>query len=201
MIDELVPILDDNGGGGNRKRAAVTAIILAVVFTLAFITATLISKFVTKTFTVDGTSMHPTLSGGVSGDYGDGDKVVVNRLSKIKRGDIVVLYASGYNNALVKRAIALEGDTLEIKDGVIFINGSAIEENYLTEENKILRDINGTPINKAKETVPEGHIYVLGDNRLVSNDSRYLGYIPLSSVEGKVFLIIRENKTLALPKK
>ncbi|NLZ24984.1 MAG: hypothetical protein GX891_00785, partial [Clostridiales bacterium] len=56
MIDELVPILDDNGGGGNRKRAAVTAIILAVVFTLAFITATLISKFVTKTFTVDGTS-------------------------------------------------------------------------------------------------------------------------------------------------
>jgi len=201
MIDELVPILDDNGGGGNRKRAAVTAIILAVVFTLAFITATLISKFVTKTFTVDGTSMYPTLSGGVSGDYGDGDKVVVNRLSKIKRGDIVVLYASGYNNALVKRAIALEGDTLEIKDGVIFINGSAIEENYLTEENKILRDINGTPINKAKETVPEGHIYVLGDNRLVSNDSRYLGYIPLSSVEGKVFLIIRENKTLALPKK
>jgi len=157
---------------------------------LAFLTASLIKTYVTETFTVDGSSMNYTLSGGVLGNYEDGDRVVVNHYGKIKRGCIVVLRIEGHANALVKRVIGMAGDRIKIISGVLYVNDVIQDEDYVAPENK---NIVNPSSNMAEITVSQDCVFVMGDNRNGSSDSRDFGEVPTSQIAGKVFMILLEN--------
>lgn len=126
----------------------------------AFFVITLIFTFVFRVFSVDGPSMKPTLH--------DGDKVVVSTIGySPKKGDIVVLSSTeGLKKPIIKRVIAVAGDKVDINftTGVVTVNGS--EEHYTDELTTQQFDV-AFPI-----VVPEGTVFVLGDNRSVSLDSR-----------------------------
>lgn len=138
---------------------------------------------------VDGRSMLDTLV--------DGEVMLVDRTAYAfktpARGDIVMCYypdeyyeSQGLLYASrVKRVVAVAGDTIETVDGEVYINGERIDEPYLTPER-----VGGQYIER--QTVPEGCVYVLGDNRSVSRDSRYetVGPIPVQRVVGKVRLVL-----------
>lgn len=146
---------------------------------------------------VDGRSMLDTLV--------DGQVMLVDRTAytfqKPARGDIVLCYyPDDYYTSQelpyatrVKRVVAVAGDTIETVDGVLYVNGERIEEPYLTPER-----IGGQFIRP--QTIPEGCVYVLGDNRAVSRDSRYdtVGSIPLYRVVGKVRMVIYPFKNAHL---
>lgn len=134
---------------------------------------------------VDGSSMLDTLE--------ENDIMFVDRIVYCfrapKRGDIVICYypddyyeqTNKSYNTRVKRVIAVGGDTIEARDGVVLINGTAIDEPYLTLSRVGFLEIE-------RQVIPDGCVYVLGDNRSVSIDSRNpsVGPIPLFRVIGKV---------------
>lgn len=142
----------------------------------ALIIAILVNKFIFfNVYLPPSGSMIPTLN--------DNDKVLVTRIynmDNIKRGDIIVFYSKELDERLVKRLIGVPGDEIEIKKGVVFINGAQLNEDYV--KNKKESD--------GKFKVPEGKYFFLGDNRSVSYDSRYWDdpYIESSQIEGKVLL-------------
>ena len=97
-----------------------------------------------------------------------------------QRGDIVVFHIANREGAdLVKRVIGLPGEVVELRDGRVFIDGELLPEPYLTG----FDDSNEPPL-----SVPEGHYYVLGDNRGVSYDSRFMGPIPMEQIIGKAWV-------------
>ena len=138
---------------------------------------------------VDGPSMLPT--------FEHGDLILVNRIaytlnetSLPEYEDIVIFTNKSRGYELIKRVIGLPGDHIEIKDGEVYRNGTLLSEVYLDES----IHPNGTEGN-IDEIVKEGHIFVMGDNRANSADSRYeeIGQINMSDVKGKVFLRMIPN--------
>ena len=106
---------------------------------------------------------------------------VQTELGEVKRFDIVVVKYDG--KYLIKRVIALPGETLEYKDSKLYINGEEIEETFLEADVK-------TDNFKLSGKVPENYYFVVGDNREVSLDSRYLGAFSRSKIIGKTTLTI-----------
>lgn len=138
----------------------------------AFIIAFLINKFLLFKVLIPSESMVPTLNVG--------DRLFVTRvynLDKLERGDIVVFYSEELQEDLIKRLIGLPGDKIEIKNGIVYVNGEVLEEDYIGAED----NVNGV------YTVPEGKYFFLGDNRLYSKDSRYWinPYIDGKDITGK----------------
>lgn len=130
-------------------------------------------NFVSARIRVDGQSMEPT--------FHDGDYVIVNRLayrgSDFTRGDVVVFpYPLNREEDFIKRVIALPGDRVYIQGGQVYVNSVAILEDYLAEP---------TFGNMAELVVPEGHVFVMGDNRNDSSDSRVWGPLGVDEVIGK----------------
>ena len=135
-----------------------------------------IRLFVLDWIWISGESMLPTLE--------DGELVLAEKISKstggISYGDVVIVsYPDGMQ--CVKRVLGMEGDILEIHDKQVFRNGQAIEEPYLYEET--FRDMQIV-------TVPKNTVFVMGDKRNNSTDSRMVGPIPMSRVIGHVFAVI-----------
>lgn len=131
---------------------------------------------------VDGDSMLP--------NFEHGDRLIVNRLAykdKVPEyEDIVIFYCETKNYTLIKRVIGVPGDQIEIKDGKVYRNGTELNESrYLSCET----------IGNINTIVEEGHVFVLGDNRPDSADSRYaeIGQIPLTEIKGKVLLRLFPN--------
>lgn len=159
------------------------ALIIAVL--LAFV----IRYFLFAPIVVDGESMMPTLH--------DQDRMIVNKLnykiSDPKRFDIIVFHAPEGKD-YIKRIIGLPGDTLKYKDDVLYINGKAYEEPYLEEYKKQVVD---GPLTESftleektgKKTVPEGELFVMGDNRRDSKDSRHIGTVSYEKVLGNTSVI------------
>lgn len=150
----------------------VRTLAFVAVFSLAF------RGFVAEARFIPSESMEPTLH--------IGDKLYVEKItykvSDIKRGDIVVFEApeaSNHDEDMIKRVIGLPGETFEIKSGIVYVNGEALDEPY--EAEKPRNDFE-------KITVPENHLFVLGDNRNNSLDSRYWGALPIENVIGKAFV-------------
>ncbi len=165
-----------------------------LVIFAALIIALLVRMFVLQQFYISGPSMESTL-------FQD-NRVLVNKLSYrlhgIGRGDIVVFDRATSNGQqiqhddLIKRVIGLSGDVVEIKDCVVSVNSHPIEEPYLSPNDLAqtsLEDRCRVPI-LAAQTVPENKIFVMGDNRPQSFDSRMFGPISEDLVVGRAFIVI-----------
>lgn len=125
---------------------------------------------------VDGFSMIPTLQ--------NGEYILVNRLAyktgQPARGDIIVFSLPADNGQdLIKRVIGLPGETVHVSDGSVTINGVKLQETYIAQD----------PLYFGDWIVPEGNLFVLGDNRNDSRDSHQWGLLPLENVIGKSVLI------------
>lgn len=156
---------------------------------IAVVLAAFIRYFLFAPIVVDGLSMMPTLH--------DQDRMIVNKfsykISEPKRFDIIVFHAPE-NKDYIKRVIGLPGDRIEYKNDTLYVNGEAQDEPYL--DNFKTKVIDG-PLTEpftleevtGQETVPEGHLFVMGDNRRYSKDSRHIGTIPMEEVLGSTSMI------------
>lgn len=176
-----------------RPSGARSLIEWVVVIVGAVVLAVVIKTFLFQAFYIPSESMVPTLE--------IGDRVLVNKLSYrlhgVHRGDIVVFerppldQTTGENiEDLIKRVIGLPGDRIVIRDGHVYINGQLLSEPYLPSGTKTE---NG-PTDKCTDdkpcVVPEGSLWVMGDNRGSSRDSRWFGPIPERDVVGRAFFRI-----------
>jgi signal peptidase I len=155
-----------------------------LVVGLALVVALVIRGFVLAHFVVDGTSMARTLASG--------DRVFVNKMSyrigEPQRGDVVVLHQiSGTSERdLIKRVIALGGEEIEIRSCEVRINGRILLEPYLDASTTSPGSCGGdTP----RTLVPLDHVFVLGDNRGGSQDSRAIGPIQHEDLVGRAFVV------------
>lgn len=144
----------------------------------AVVIVILIKTFIFNSTYVFGDSMYPTLHSR--------DRLFANKISllftKPSRGDVVIIHAPDVEDKdYIKRLVGLEGETIEIIDGKVYINGEIYEEEYLSEDSYT------EPYNNTSYwEIPIGYIFVLGDNRApnASKDSRDFGPVPLDSVTG-----------------
>ena len=147
---------------------------------IAVVVCVLLITYVVQAFKVQGTSMSPELK--------DGDRILVNKFlyyfGDIERGDVVVFwYPEDPKLSFIKRVVALPGETVEIRSGAVLVNGTLIDETYVSGTNADLRSF-------PPHEVRNGHFFVLGDNRKGSNDSRSWGLVPERYIYGKAFLRI-----------
>lgn len=155
----------------------LVSIIVAVA--LAFC----IRTFLVEPYLVEGTSMYPTLK--------NHERLIVDKLSSFisrpERGEIVVFrYPKDESRDFIKRVIAVEGDTIEMRKGRVLVNGKALEEDYVYKD-----DPKGpNRSDYGKSVVPKDTIFVLGDNRNNSEDSRFadVDFVPLKLVKGRALI-------------
>lgn len=159
---------------------------LVIAIGLAF----LIRYFLFAPIVVDGSSMEPTLF--------EGDRMIVNKMGKLDRFDIIVFHASEEKD-YIKRIIGLPGDRIEYKDDVLYINGEQYDEPYLDELKKQILDGQLTQ-DFIVEEIPEGQIFVMGDNRKASKDSRHIGTVKIDEVIGDTKLIYWPYKEIRIVK-
>jgi len=158
----------------------------------AVVIALFVRLVLVQAYHIPSASMVPTLE--------EGDRVVVNRLSyqfgEVERGQVVVFkkpQGSSGQNDLIKRIIGLPGETIRFADNQVYVNGLRLEEPYLAEQDSTrprLTIPGCAQTTPAPDTcvVPEGTIFMMGDNRLGSSDSRVFGPIEIDSVVGRAFL-------------
>lgn len=128
----------------------------------------LIRTFIITPVRVDGDSMKNTLK--------NGDILLLYKLGSINRFDIIVLDEEKDNEKIIKRVIGLPGETVAIKKGKIYINDKVIDDEYAYGETS----------DYDKVTLEDDEYFILGDNRLISKDSRYFGPIKKSEIKGKI---------------
>jgi signal peptidase I len=162
---------------------------------IAILLALFIRTFIIQAFKIPSGSMEPTLL--------IGDHIFVNKfiygikipflrktLIPIKnpsRGDIIVfIYPKDESKDFIKRLIGLPGEKIEIKGREIFINGQRFDDPY---GDYSVRNNPGEPCSFCSTTVPEGHYFVMGDNRNNSQDSRYWGFVPADNIKGKAVIV------------
>lgn len=154
-------------------------------FLLAIVLFFLIRTFLFAPFIVDGESMAPTLHSG--------ERLIVTKIVYLwgepQRGDIVVFHATQTRD-YIKRVIGLPGETVEIRDDRLYINGEEVPEPYLEEYRRKTQEA-GLKLTEdyGPETVPEGAYFVLGDNRRNSQDSRMIGMIPKDQIVGRADMV------------
>lgn len=155
-------------------------------FIVAFIIVGAVYFFLGRPFTVSGASMYPTLH--------NGDRMILSKIGDINRFDVVVLKAPDENVEYIKRVIGMPGDTLELKQGVLYINGKKIEQPFINTEalqkQTVFIDDFTLQSLTGETKIPEGKYFVMGDNRGVSRDSRMIGLIDRKAIEGKAVFTI-----------
>ncbi len=169
--------------------AFVVAVVLAIIIRAIFVQA----------FKIPSGSMEPTLL--------IGDHILVNKLvygirvpftnlrwprfSDSKRGDVIVfVYPEDRTKDFIKRVVAVGGDTVEIENKKVSINGKEVSNPHAHFFSNVNIPGEVSPRdNMGPITVPEGYLFVMGDNRDFSHDSRFWGFVPVEDVKGQAFLI------------
>ena len=146
---------------------------------IAVMLAFLIRTFIVEPYMVEGPSMRPTLS--------NHERLLVNKFlyyfSEPQKGEIIVFrYPRDPSRDFIKRVIATGGDTIEIQDGKVFVNGELKNEPYILDK---------TRGSYQKAVVPKGRVFVMGDNRNNSEDSRFpdVGFVPFNLIKGKAMMV------------
>lgn len=157
-----------------------------------------IRGFFFTNYIVYGQSMMPTIE--------DGERIIVNKIGyeihEPDRFDLIIFHATK-DTDYIKRVIGLPGDTIEYRDDTLYVNGEEIAETFLDiylqeyhfglfTENFTLESVTGLT------TVPEGHVFVLGDNRRNSIDSRHIGFVEFKEIVGRANLAYWPPKNLRL---
>lgn len=155
------------------EELVIAVVIIAVVFT-----------FFCRVITVTGTSMVP--------NYNDGDRVLVTSFGGISQGDVVVI-TNVLDEPIIKRVIATEGQLVDFdyETGTVYVDHKAVDETEFGLQNGITKEpYTSFELLTFPQTVPEGCLFVLGDNRAVSEDSRYkvVGMVDERNVLGKAML-------------
>lgn len=164
----------------------VIPIVVAVAVALT------LKSFVIQPMNVSGPSMEPSLT--------DKEPMLIFKLAPIHRGSVVTFDAYGVDPTVyskriyVKRVIGVPGDTVKSKDGVIYVNGKAVDQSYISKKQRTSGTGNWDLKSLSKKNVwlkyqgvskvPENYYFVLGDNRSVSKDSRYIGFVPRQNIIG-----------------
>lgn len=182
--DEALDDPDGPRGDGKKLSRSTRSIIEWVaVIVGALVVALIVKTFLIQAFYIPSESMLPTLRVG--------DRVLVNKLSyefgDVHQGDIVVFDRPGGPGSdgiaeLIKRVIAVEGETVEGRDGEVYVDGGVLAEDYLADGT--------TTEDFGPELVPEDHVWVMGDNRSASDDSRRFKAVPESDIVGRAFVTI-----------
>ena len=147
-------------------------------YLIIVIVVVLIRSFVVTPVRVNGTSMAPTLKGN--------EIMLLNRLAKIERYDIVVVKLDEQDDNMIKRIIGLPGETVEIKNNKVYINDKELDDKFA----------NGVTYNIDKVTLKDNEYFILGDNRIVSLDSRVFGTIKEDEIKGTASFVIYPFKKI-----
>lgn len=174
-----------NGGWQSEAKDWIISIGIALV--LAFF----IRTFIVELYLVDGPSMQPTLQ--------DGNRLVVSKfiynIREPERGEVIVFqFPKDPSRDFVKRVIGIPGDKVEIKKGVVYINDKATEENYMKRDQNLLKGRSSLESyfdNYPAQVVLPNTVFVLGDNRYNSEDSRHydVGFVPDQLIKGKALMV------------
>ncbi|MBY9081859.1 signal peptidase I [Paenibacillus sp. HN-1] len=170
----------------NEALEWVKAIAIALVLVI------LIRWLLFKPFIVDGPSMQP--------NFHTGERVIVNEIlydmRSPKRGEVIVFHVPSEGRDFIKRVIGVAGDTVKVQGDVVTVNGKTVDETYIQgaiddahKNNRLYNDKDFPNVEFKDGTVPEGHVFVMGDNRSDSTDSRMIGYVPLGDIVGRADVI------------
>jgi signal peptidase I len=162
--------MDGQEAAGSWWREFLGTLLPALAIVLA------VNLFLAQPRTVHGQSMEPNLH--------EAERVIVDlvsfRFRPPRHGEIIVLdVPEADSDPLIKRVIGLPGETVEIRQGAVYLNGRKLDEPYLQQI---------TPGDMGPQIVPEGHVFVLGDNRGNSNDSRYFGVVSFEAILGRAWV-------------
>lgn len=180
------------------KKILKSAVGLIEQFIITFFVLCLVFTYLFRIVSVSGDSMLNTLK--------DGNRVIVNAMDrKVENGDIVVIdlnnavtfsengtleICNGLNKTVIKRVVATEGQTIDIDfaAGIIYVDGERLYEDYI--ELGLTHYDGGAFTGKYPVTIPEGYVFIMGDNRSVSMDSRSekIGFVPVDDITGTVIL-------------
>ena len=189
--DEAAGAAPGRGGGDGRWRKTLTR--TGVTLLIAALAAVLLRVFIVQPYYIPSASMEPTLHGcpGCNDDHVLVDKISYD-VHGVRVGDIVVFHkpenAQVPEDVLIKRVIALGGDRISMRHGRVYINGGLLPESYLNKDHSCYASDPAETF--AARTVPAGDVFVMGDNRCNSEDSREFGPIKTSSIIGRAFMII-----------
>ena len=158
-----------------------------VVIAIAVAVALLVRTYVVEPFIVPTGSMLPTIQLG--------DRLIGEKVTYMTRdpeaGDIVTFYSPVEGDTiLIKRVIAVGGQTVDLRDGCVYVDGQKLDESYT--HGKATYPLDSTAVEGGISypyTVPDGYVWVMGDNRTNSADSRYFGAVPVSNITSKALFI------------
>ena len=158
----------------------------------AILLALVVKVFLLQAFYIPSLSMYPALH--------EGDRVLVNKLSyrlhDVNRGDVIVFERPASETSsnipdLIKRVVGLPGESISFVDGAVYVDGKRLEESYLPD-GTVTSSANAPNKCTAEDpcVVPAGQVWVMGDNRSDSKDSRYFGSIDQSTIVGRAFVTV-----------
>lgn len=182
-LDEDISVASEQITKKSPQKGLVSNILeLLLLVLIAFALAWLIKSFVVQPFFIPSASMEPTLI--------PRDHVLVNkfiyRFQEPEFGDIIVFaYPPDPDKDYIKRLIGVPGDRIRIENGVLHLNGEKVPEDYRQRP----LEMADYPGDGGEVEVPEGHYFVMGDNRANSADSRVWGFLPEENIVGKAFVI------------
>jgi signal peptidase I len=202
------------GAGGPDKKASRKRQVLEIVeaIAIALVLALVIRTFVIQAFKIPSGSMEDTLLIGdhiIVSKFSYGIQAprpavirvlglpvpfletrLVRAWGGIKTGDVVVFrYPDDRTKDFIKRVVGLPGDAVEVRDRAVYINGARWDDPYGVQKGGVFGEVTEKNLSFGPYTVPEGKVFVMGDNRDRSSDSRYWGPVPIEDIRGKAFVI------------
>ena len=169
MTDDGQPKEEKKPQQEEKSTAAREVVLFFRDLAISLAAVLIVVNFIFRPIQVKGSSMYPTLSGGQFGV----SNLIGYTTSGVKRFDIVIIYMDDKNEYLVKRCVGLPGETISYQEGILYVNGEPVEENFFDESYVSSFDVFMEDLDEI--TLGENEYFCLGDNRPHSTDSRYYG--------------------------